>query len=366
MDRNKSKLKTIIRLLFVGLILNVIIFFAFTVSGYDMVYDIVKRNSAKNLDIYDESFDEYENIEKLLKKDTIFCVNEHAGVKVNYDILRNNTTFFYEKFNMKYIVVDLSYAEALWVNHYMNEENPTERFTNVLKANIKSQDLFDFINEIKGKKIEIIGINTEKSSEMPVSYIEFLFEQFENKRKPAVINEAVNFAGENETDHYRNMYESLLNNERLYKEYFVDKYFSFYMVLKNYINSIDNADQVEVCIDNFADIFNANIRAKYYVQLPKEINLYENMLHKYPEIANQIFDLTIFYDNCDGDFYQYPFNLYTDDTPQNFILNNKFFKYFEKHRQFVYKINNKNYESYNTEHGDDYFIFANSPMEAAQ
>ena len=371
MDMNGNKLKTILRLLFVALILNVIVFFTFTVSGYDMIYDIVKKNSAKNLDIFDKDYSEFENVEKMLKKETIFCVNEHPGVKVNYDILRNNTTFFYNEFNMKYIVIDLSYSEALWANHYMNEENPTKRFRDVLISHIKSQELFDFILEIKEKnvnnrnKIEIIGINIEKSSEMPVSYIEFLFEQFENKRKPAVINEAINFVGETEVDHYRNMYESLLNNERIYKEYFVDKYFSFYMVLRNYINSIDNADSVQIYTDNFADIFNANIRAKYYIQLPKKMNLYENLMIKYPEIADQIFDFTLFYDNCESidneDFHQYPFDLYTNDTPQNFILNNKFFKHFEKHRRFVYKINNKNYDSYNTEYGDDYFIFANSP-----
>ena len=363
------QIKIIAGILLGALLLNVVVFYIFTVNGYDAIYNLAKKYSSEDIDIYDDDFSEYDNISVMLKNNAIFCVSEHAGVKVNYDILRNNIVFFQKNYNMKYLVTDLSYTEALWINQYLTEDDPAESLRDILA----SEELLNLFLDIKGindklndkTKIEIIGINSEKSADIPAAYIDYLFRQFADKRKPAVISEAVNFDEEHEIQYFQNMYNSLLSNERLYREYFVDKYFPFYMVLRNYIKSAENADKNLICLNNFVDIFNSNIRAKYYIQLPEELALYENLSVEYPKIADEIFYMTLFYDNCDSvydnEFYQYPFGLAEDDTPRNFVLNNKVFKYFEHYRRFVHEINNKPCESYDTELGDEYFIFANSP-----
>jgi len=363
------KIKIILGILLGALLLNVVVFFVFTVNGYDAVYNLVKDYSAKEIDIYDDEFSEYDNIDVMLKNNVIFCVTEHAGVKVNYDILRNNIVFFQKNYNLKYLVTDLSYSEALWINQYIIQDAPAEALSEILMPE-ELMEIFLDIKQINLRlndkaKIEVIGINSEKSADMPAAYINYLFEQFADKRKPGVINDAVNFDDENEIQYYRNMYNSLLSNERLYREYFVDKYFPFYMTLRNYMKSVDNVDNALICLNNFIDIFNYNIRAKYYIQLPWDLRLYENLSLEYPNIADEIFSMTLFYDDCDSiyseEFYQYPFDLHNDGTPKNYILNNKIFKHFEKHRRLVHKINNRPYESYDTELGDEYLILTNSP-----
>jgi hypothetical protein len=361
--------KIVLGILLTALILNVIVFFVFTVSGYDEIYDLVKKHSVETIDIFDDDVTEYNNIDEILKNETIFCVNEHGGVKANYDIMRNNITFYQKKHSMKYFVTDLSYSEALWMNQYMTLDDPAESFRKILIYE-EALDVFLNIKQINDEldektKIEIIGVNAENSMEIPISYINYLFDQFAEKRKPDIINQVVNFDDSDEILYYQNMYDSLLNNERVYREYFVDKYFQFFMTLKNYIRTIENFDRNQMCLENFVDIYNSNFRAKYYIQLPLALSLYENLLAEYPNIAAEIYNMPLFYDNCesinDSDFYQYPFDLREDGTPITYILKNKTFKLFEKHRRLVYKINNRPYESYDIDMGNDYFILTNSP-----
>lgn len=371
------KVKIIATILILALFFNVLFFFTLTVNGYDLIYNIAKDYTTENMNIFDDDYSEYDFLEKPLKKVSIFYADENSGIKVNYEMFYNNLRYCSKYYKVKYIVTDLSYAESLWLNYYMSEDNAHELIKNQLETSAtlhhSSQDLLDLLLNIMTlndslddkEKMEIVGINAEKSTKLTTEYINYIFEQFSNKRKPSEIYNVYNFNAENELDYYQNMYNSLISNERIYKEYFVDKYFMFYMLLRNYFTAYGNVDIAQICVTNFMDINTNNIRMNYYVQLPEELNFYETLIENHPNYSDEMFNMKYVYDNCRSiygqNISQYPFNLYKTNEPQVFLLDNSILKYFEKYRRFVYKINNKNYNSYNTEFGDKYIIFSNSP-----
>lgn len=324
----------------------------------------MKNILSYNIDIYDDDYSEFNKFEKILKKPSIYFVEDSPAKIVNYDIFINNIKYLYKSNNIKYIVTEFSYSEALWINYLMNDENFTDLIKPILysyeNSYLNSHEYYNLLSFIKNyndsfreNKIEIIGINPEKSITFAANYINHLFDQFINKRRPNEINQAFNFIADNELDYYQNMYNSLLSNERIYREYFVNQFFSFNLLLKNIVNTNNS-----IYIDNFVDIYNQNIRVKYYLQLPDNMKFYEKITQEYPQFMNEIAYIKLFYDDE---------NFMNDNTQNVFILNNKVFKYFEKHKRFVYDLNNRHYESYNTDYGDNYIIATNSqtitPME---
>ena len=344
------KIKKIIKFLLVALIVNILAFFLFTINGYDMIYKAVKNFSVAEMDYSSQDF-----LEKAYKTNLIYIYKEFPGVSLNYDVLLENVKHLQSRFGLKYIIYDITYTESLWLNMYLKDQSVD------VGDIVTNRELMNFIMKIieyneflpERDKLEFVGINMDESKELSVKYIDYVFDYFSMKRKPQIINNVHNFTKRDLNVYYQNMYNSLLENERLYKEYFIDKYFSLYMTLRNYLNNSEN-----IRAENLSEIFAHNLRARYYGQLA-DISFIDTLKDK-----NNIFLSQFIYDNCESiydDFVQYPFDLNDSGEPKVYILNNWILKYFEKYRAFVYKINNEPYESYDTTLGSKYIILTNSP-----
>ena len=349
------KIKKIIKFILIALIVNILAFLFFTINGYDMIYKFVKDFSVSETDITDEKSHEF--LTQSYKTNLIYIYGEFPGVSSNYYILWENVKYLQNQYGLKYIIFDGSYAAGMWLNMYLKDQSVD------IGGIINSAEFMNLIAEIieyneglmDRDKLEFVGINPDESGELSIKYINYVFSSLITKRKPQIIAEVYNFDNRDLKEYCQNMYNSLLENERIYKEYFIDKYFPLYMTLRNYL--YDN-DRNVIRAENLTGIFNHNLRARYYGQLA-DISFIDSLKDR-----NNIFLSQLIYDNCESiydGFEQYPYSLDDSNKPKVYILNNWILKYFEKYRAFVYKINNRPYESYDTTLGAKYIILTNSP-----
>ena len=337
-----------------------------------MIYNFIENKCISEINIYDDSFDEYDFLSDILKNKLLIFFNEDPGIKINYDILYNNILYLHKTVKLKYLVMDVSYTAGEWIN-YCFANDDMEKLKIILSQSsdhiLSSRESYDFLlklyeynrnlNKPAEKPMEIVGINPEINKTLTSEYINYLFDLYNNKKKSGIINSAYNYNKDDEYEYYKNMRNSLTSNETAYREYFNNKLYTFKMALNNYFS--DERDINEVRAENLVNIYNKS-RECYFGQLG-DISFIDIMKKTSINISGKIFSMPYFYENCsssDENIYRHNFNIPNCDEPRVYLINNKILKYFETYREFIYKINKAEYITYDKNHGDKYIILANS------
>lgn len=350
------KIIGILKFLIVALLINVVLFFTLTVQGYSMIYGFVNEKMFTGIDIYDDFYDEYEQFTKKMKGFSYFFYLEQPDFDVNYDLFLDNVKYLQQNFGVKYVVLDVSYIGGLMLNDCVQTEN-YDKLSEILDLYgvpmpENAEKFLISLTEYNAlltsrEKLQVIGINPELSKDLARNYINLLFSQLRAKRKSAEISNAYSYSKTDIDQYYQNMYDVFVENEQAFKEYFVDKFFSFSMAIQSAVS--EDRDENEVKSYNFNRIVGNNIRSKYVMQAA-DLDFLDDLFYEYPSYEEDSYVLQYFYDDTNE------FDFSNHNESEISLFNNGIFKYFEHYNRFIHKINKKDYTTYETNHGNQYII----------
>ncbi|MGL5675769.1 MAG: hypothetical protein ACRDDX_05130 [Cellulosilyticaceae bacterium] len=214
-------------------------------------------------------------------KEIIFTAESH-GVDVNMELERGFIKYFKEKTNFKYYLCELSYAQSIMLNKYLEIGDPTildEMFAHFKGTFAYTEDsyrrwiwLYSFNQTLPEEdRIQVVGVDVEHQ----VAYAaEVLSEMMPDTTAPAEIQEIVQLIKDGQLkqlDEIQKVYDDVVANRSLYEAYLVENYFDVELILKNMIN-----------------FFKVNEDDKYFDR-ERDRCMYETFMAIYPKLPKDIF-----------------------------------------------------------------------------
>lgn len=219
----------------------------------------------------------------LKDKEIIFTAEFH-GMKANMELELKFLKYLKEKTNFKYYLCELSYAQGLKLNEFLETGDTAildELFSQYKGTFTYTKDSYNRWIELyeynknfdDDNKIKVIGVDVEHQ----ILYAaKVLKELLPSNEPPKEIKDSINslkyYVGSE--DSIKSIHEDLLARESLYKDYFGENYFNIELIVRNIKNvyyvkekdSLFNARRDAVMYENFMDIYNTIEDGIFYGQ----------------------------------------------------------------------------------------------------
>ncbi len=353
------KLKRIILFIVISMIINICLFGLFTINGYTYIYNIGLKLNTRIVDVNDDEYDEYLFFRKQLNKNMVYFIKDKPDSESKASFYIDYIKYLNKETGIKYILDEVGFSAGQIINFYL--QTGDESFLNQVFESADDLDTFSlyrksYYNKLyeynitlpETERINLYGIDTETPERNhSMLYMDYLINKIQNKSIPTKINSILNGTRYDKDIYFNNIKKSLEQNEALYKELFVEDYFNFSMLVDNYFS--DKSDyniRLQTIAVNFIKIYDKNIRGKYFGVF-SDTNFIEKMLTIYNDINNRIIVFEI----------QNTLLFNEADKIGKFItVNNKYFKYFVKYRNFIYKINGQELSEYFYRESDTFFV----------
>lgn len=216
-------------------------------------------------------------------KEIIFTAEFH-GMKSNMELELKFFKYLKEKTNFKYYLCELSYAQGLMLNKFL-ETGDTDildkLFIHYKGTYAYTKDsynrwlqLYEYNKKLSAEdKIKIIGVDVEHQYEYAIRVIK---ELLPNDAPPADIKENIYILKLNKVNNkiIKTIHDDMLAKEDIYRSYLGEKYFDVEMILRNIKNlffvkenlDLFNARRDTVMYENFIDIYNTIEKGIFYGQ----------------------------------------------------------------------------------------------------
>ncbi len=219
----------------------------------------------------------------LKDKEIIFTAEFH-GMKANMELELKFLKYLKEKTNFKYYLCELSYAQGLKLNEFLETGDTAildELFSQYKGTFAYTKDSYNRWIELyeynknfdDDNKIKVIGVDVEHQ----ILYAaKVLKELLPSNEPPKEIKDSINslkyYVGSE--DSIKSIHEDLLARESLYKDYFGENYFNIELIVRNIKNvyyvkekdSLFNARRDAVMYENFMDIYDTIEDGIFYGQ----------------------------------------------------------------------------------------------------
>lgn len=213
-------------------------------------------------------------------KEIIFTAESH-GVDVNMELERGFIKYFKEKTNFKYYLCELSYAQSIMLNKYLEIGDPTildEMFAHFKGTFAYTDDsyrrwigLYSFNQTLPEEdRIQVVGVDVEHQVAYAAQVLQMLLEDAE---APDDIKDKLGkiAKGEGETEKdIRKLYEDVVANSSRYEAYLGESYFDFQLILKN-MDNISKIYEEEQHFDRERDRCMYENFMAIYSRLPKDV-----------------------------------------------------------------------------------------------
>ncbi len=274
----------------------------------------VNRNITDDLNVLDND---------LKNKEIIFTAEFH-GMKANMELELKFLKYLKEKTNFKYYLCELSYAQGLKLNEFLETGDTAiidELFSHYKGTYAYTKDSYNRWLELyeynknfnEDDKIKVIGVDVEHQ----ILYAaKVLKELLPTNEPPKEINDSINslkhyIGGE---DSIKAIHEDLLARESLYRDYFGENYFDIELIIRNikniyYVNEKDtlfNARRDSVMYENFMGIYDTIEDGIFYGQWghnhtyqaeESDIKWFATYLNE-AKFKDKILTIAYTYDNC--------------------------------------------------------------------
>ncbi len=274
----------------------------------------VDRNKTDDLNVLDND---------LKDKDIIFTAEFH-GMKANMELELKFLKYLKEKTNFKYYLCELSYAQGLKLNEFLNTGDTAildELFSYYKGTFAYTKDSYNRWVELyeynknfnDDDKIKVIGVDVEHQ----ILYAaKVLKEILPANDPPKEINDSINslknYIGDE--DSIKAIHEDLLARESLYRDYFGENYFDIELIIRNiknlyYVKEKDtlfNARRDAVMYENFMGIYDTIEDGIFYGQWghnhtyqaeESDIKWFATYLNE-EKFKDKILTIAYTYDNC--------------------------------------------------------------------
>lgn len=274
----------------------------------------VDRNKTDDLNVLDND---------LKDKDIIFTAEFH-GMKANMELELKFLKYLKEKTNFKYYLCELSYAQGLKLNEFLNTGDTAildELFSYYKGTFAYTKDSYNRWVELyeynknfnDDDKIKVIGVDVEHQ----ILYAaKVLKELLPANDPPKEINDSINslknYIGDE--DSIKAIHEDLLARESLYRDYFGENYFDIELIIRNiknlyYVKEKDtlfNARRDAVMYENFMGIYDTIEDGIFYGQWghnhtyqaeESDIKWFATYLNE-EKFKDKILTIAYTYDNC--------------------------------------------------------------------
>ncbi|WP_029452002.1 hypothetical protein [Clostridium algidicarnis] len=245
-------------------------------TGYKCKKELYKMNSI--IDVSDSTFEGLSLLNTDLHNNDIFLSGEKHGsvksIQMNLYLLK----YFVEKENIKYILYEGGYANAEYLNTYLDtgDEAIIEYLfynsTNTLNYTMENYDLLKEIYEYnltlpKYKKLKFVGIDLETPS-VAIKYINSLIPDSmpNNEIVQEFIYSIKMISKGNYLTESKKSIELLNQGEKDIKEYFSENFFSLSFALKNLSISDNQLSRENMLIDNFITLHEHLPKGKFFGQ----------------------------------------------------------------------------------------------------
>lgn len=340
--------------------LNLLLYYTVTVKGYTKIYDSALKLCSNEVDITDSDHSEFELLENALESDMLFFWEMNPGTAYNTEFIYNTASYLSVRFGARYIVTDLGYAEAEYLNLWLEGDETalsvlleekrgdmnTDSFIGMMKALKACNETLD-----ERMKLRFIGIGCGSKS-ITAGFIGRLYESVEGKRKDAYIGELFESDKIN-TDpeaYFDAINTAVSENSQPFRELFSDKYHSFTVALAQYLmGQPTETERIEYMASRLSDEYERSVGDRYMV-FTAERTLCDTICASNTAIREKIYHGRLIYDGCKylesvkkGPEYSFEF----DKDEAVYAIDDRIFRCFEGWRRFVYAANGAEFTGYN-------------------
>lgn len=338
--------------------LQVICYFAFTVSGFMRIYNYALERSLYYAG--DDRGDE-EHLSEMYgdcRGDMIFINRKADGNAINFEELWLNVLYLRKFYQVKYIVLDCGYSESMLLNDYIDLKNrpaisrlisgfQSDELRSVEFAGIveKIIELNDESNE--SKKLRFLGIAPETDASAVKRYIKKILNRSANRVPAAEIQSALTQGTRTDKAYIINLTKSVDKFPNLYRQILIENFYEFRYVLNCFEPTPDPEGIQKKSAENFAEYIARNTQAKCFIQY-SDPTLIMRIYELRPDLKNRCASYSVKYMNCAGveQNSALAFSVATEakvsDGQQRIIFwNDRYIKWLEGYRRFVYKLNGR-------------------------
>lgn len=376
------------KIVFVVLVvaLQVFMYFTLSINGYMRIYDYALDRSVYFFGESEKTDDEH--LTKLwgedCRNDVLFLNRRLEGNAIDYEELRMNAVYLNKYYKLKYIVLDCGYADGQLLNHFLNQGNPEKCRELVLTfdcEHLRCEEFFNFLefvssyNEEATEPLVFLGVAPQTNADTAAIYATMIIRSVTERYPSTDIVSAVSRGRKDAHDYLENLKKSIEKYPNKYKHLLVENYFEFTHTVNSYINKEELPNQSSrdlISADNFAELLSRHIRAKYLIQYSRP-TFKARIYTLRPDMKNRSAGYTVRYKNGFGTRYGAPITfsmpdeikLNPDGEPCIIFWDDRFMRYFESYRRFVYNVNRRPPGRYLSSddgaEGGAFMILADSP-----
>jgi len=350
---NMAKIGKVALFVCIAVVINTLLYFTVTPSGFAAVYDRALEHCTSPADITDDDFSEYALMEDALDGDAIYVWEFNEGTEFNLDYIYNTVVHMSREIGARFIVTDLGYAGAEYLNLYLdgNDEALGEVTQSTNNHDINTEEFVYFLQNLREyndrlperSRLSFIGIG-HGTDELNVKYLDHIYETIREKRKDAELSDLLDADSTDKNAYYRAIYDAIEADSQKWRELFSDKFYSYRVALSEYVNGVPT-DLTAYSASRMIDEYERFVGGKYIV-CTTDRRLCETLVNTNAAVSNKIWRGNIVYDNCSytngQSEYEYDFGF----DRGVYTLNNGIFGIFESWREFVYTLNGRRFDTY--------------------
>lgn len=258
------------------------------------IHTYLKNNSA-GIDLkVDKPFESMKMLENDLEGKEIIFTAELHGVEANQLLEIEFVRYFKEKTNFKYLLSELPYSSAYYLNQYLTtgDKRILDQYHAPLKGTFawtkNNYAFWEKLYELNGTlpvadRIQVVGVDIEHQS---LTSYQYLVDVLPKEAPPELLETSIENlklclsaikSGDKkiEAESSKSLQAHMLAHEDLYKTYLGESYFGFKLVVDNLINGNVaygvpaeqwNKTRDEMIYKNFQSVHSTLPKGKYYGQ----------------------------------------------------------------------------------------------------
>jgi len=229
---------------------------------------------------YNKDFVDLEGFENYITEDSIVFIGEFHGVKDNFTIRKEMIMFLNENSNLKYLLFEISPADAYRLNEYLSNGDITildSWFKEKKGTPAWTSEYYNFFTWLRdyhtsnGDKFIIVGCDVQHQKDVTVNILLELLSKY--KPTDMMKNQILglqNYEVINEEDKYifyNQFLEEIENNKEEYNEIFNEDYYTIYSIFKSIVRGYEAYEDKQSDCNMFY-----NIRDKFMYENLKLFN----------------------------------------------------------------------------------------------
>lgn len=230
-------------------------------------------------------WDDLSLLDQDLEGKEIILTGETPGVKANKEVELKILHYLQKKTPLKYYLGEVSYVEAKYINQYLATGDKAvleslykpgkEMDATTEESYERWEALYEYNQHLDpAKRLEVVGIDIEHQIDLATWYLGQLLPDIE---APSQIEETVRLiceVNELSEESAQRVFQDIVENRSIYKDYLSESYFDFEMVSRNIVSTYDVRQEGNRSKDlrsgymyeNFKSIYETLPQGVYYGQ----------------------------------------------------------------------------------------------------